>query len=276
MLGLFTLGNATVAWNFSTDQSIGPAWQWLVLFLVTFLFFFRLRCFDEIKDYEVDVEHNPTRPLARGLVSVSATKWMIACLVGLELGLVAMFLPNALMVYAIALVYSFLMYNEFFIGWLIRPQLTLYALSHTFVSSIVGLFIVCGAGGFVLSELPAVLFKFVLVNWALFNLFEFARKTYGPMEERDKVDTYSSLFGSAGAAALSLVQAAAACCLLVFLPPTVLSYSWAQFVLVLIPFGAGVLYVLMPDKYAKLFRSLVSAYLILFYLLLSIQALASL
>ena len=46
-----------------------------------------------------------------------------------------------------------------------------------------------------------------LMYWCIFNLFEFARKTFAPSEERQGVESYSSLFGIAGAVILSISQA---------------------------------------------------------------------
>ncbi len=272
MLGFFTLGNFMVALNFSGVDPAGVFLEGFVLFIVTFLFFFRLRCFDEVKDYEVDLEQNPTRPLARGLLSVYAAKKMIFLLAGVESFLMFWFFFDSFFVYALALVYSFLMYKEFFVGDLLRPQLTLYAVFHTFVSVMVGLFIVAGALGYSFSELPVGLVVFSLTNWALFNLFEFARKTFSPLEERAGVDTYSSLFGPKGAAALSLSQVVFGCFVLAQSQTSVLCYPWSQYILALLPVSAGVCYALAPNRYAKLFRTGTGAYLVLFYLVLSVQA----
>jgi len=279
MLGLFTLGNAAVAWSHYGQIPVGGWGDYCWLFLIVFMFFFRLRCFDEIKDYQVDLQHNPERPLARGLLTLAQTKGMIFALVIAELVLVLIFFQSDLWLYLIALVYSFLMFFEFFVGRLIRPHLTFYALTHTFVSSLVGLFIVFAASGPEGQQVQQVqegLWVFALANWALFNLFEFARKTYAPHEERAGVDTYSSLFGAAGASMLSLAQVGCGLLVLAFMADHLLAFQWAQYVLALMPLLFGVSYAYRPTKFAKMFRTAVSAYLILFYALISVQALVGL
>ena len=45
---------------------------------------------------------------------------------------------------------------------------------------------------------------FALVNWSVFNVFEFARKTYGRDESDGRAETYSERLGPLGAVLLSL------------------------------------------------------------------------
>jgi len=74
MVFFLTLGNSAMA-----CYLMGVEWQvpaFLVSYLVAMLFYFRLRCFDEIKDYDVDLKINPTRPLARGVLTVPQVKIM--------------------------------------------------------------------------------------------------------------------------------------------------------------------------------------------------------
>ena len=67
MVCFLVLGNSVIG-----CKLVNAPFKWepfAISFGVSLLFFFRLRCFDEIKDYDVDVKVNPTRPLARGLLS---------------------------------------------------------------------------------------------------------------------------------------------------------------------------------------------------------------
>jgi 4-hydroxybenzoate polyprenyltransferase len=257
-----------------TSRAIGapvaPARIGVVL-LVTLFFFFRLRCFDEIKDLDGDRLVNPTRPLARGLLTVPAVGRMIAVLTVLELLLAAGLGVGALLAHGIAVAYSFLMYCEFFIGRWLRPRLTLYAVTHTAVSILLGYSIAVQAAARPLTALPWPLLLFGPVNWMLFNVFEFARKTYAPQEERTGVETYSSLYGPWGAVLLTASQIAVALALLGLLPETTFSRgAWLAevFVAALVLAVAGVFAARRTVGAARLFRGSAGAFLLVFYLLI--------
>jgi 4-hydroxybenzoate polyprenyltransferase len=178
----------------------------LALFFVLLSFFFRMRLFDEIKDYATDCEKNPTRPLPRGVLSVRDLKKAILLLFCFELALTGIANPIALAILLPAQGYSFLMYKEFFIGKILRPHLTTYAVSHTVV--MVLLSALCSA--WLLLRFP---FQLEMRNWifaagcfGVFNVFEFGRKTFAQTEEKPGVDSYSKIWGHAGAVLLNLSQ----------------------------------------------------------------------
>lgn len=188
----------------------GVSWVNPNLYLVwplCLLFFFRMRLFDEIKDYQTDLRVNPSRPLPRGLLTIGQLKKMIVVSMVLE-GLLASSLGRLTLVgYVTGLCFSLLMYNEFFLSDFLSDKLTTYAVSHTFVSVILGMIISVGLVGYHSQLLSASSWGYFLTNWALFNLFEFARKSFAVTEERKGVPTYSNLFGINGAWALSVSQA---------------------------------------------------------------------
>lgn len=177
----------------------------LVLFFFLILsFFFRMRVFDEIKDYEVDLKVNPHRPLARKLLSIRQARVMILFLFLFEALLALSMGQMVFMFYLLPAFYSILMFEEFFIGDWIRTHLTTYAVSHTFVSfllSMLGFVIATHTFGF-----QDEIFAFFLMNWCYFNLFEFARKSFAPAEEKPNVESYSRIFSPRGAVLLSLSQ----------------------------------------------------------------------
>jgi 4-hydroxybenzoate polyprenyltransferase len=248
-------------------------------FLVAVLFFFRLRCFDEIKDYKVDLKLNPARPLARGLLTVRQTKRMFLLLTVVELAVAAVFGRAALCAHALAVAYSYLMYREFFVGRFLRPHLTTYAVTHTFVSVLAALSVVTLATGVPASDFPAALFGFALVNWALFNVFEFARKTFAAAEETPGADSYSRRFGPRGAALLCSSQIAGAILLLALLPAGVLRLpsgwppAWTLHAgLGLLPLATGLRYGWKTDaRAAAQYRVACGLYQLSFYALLTWQ-----
>lgn len=279
MVFFLVLGNTSVA-----CLLLDKEWLWqsfLLSFAVAMSFFFRLRCFDEIKDYEVDLEVNPTRPLARGVLTIPQVKTMFMLLTVFELVVVWFAGVPALICHAIAVAYSYLMYKEFFIGKYLSPHLTTYAVSHTFVSILVGYSVIAQNTHLGFEQFPDYVLIFGVVNWALFNLFEFARKTYAPEEERENVDTYSSLFRPLGAGLLSLSQVAFALAVLWLVSANHGQINLLSGIGLYGHMGAAslvalatVLYIAQPStKTAGLFRGVCGGYLILFFMLLSYQGL---
>jgi 4-hydroxybenzoate polyprenyltransferase len=261
MVVLFVLANAGAA---TTKSSSG-----LVAALAATLgFFFRLRLFDEIKDYEVDRVVNPGRPLARGLLKVGEVKRVIYVLTVFELLVCAWLSPVVLATHALAVGYSFLMYQEFFIGHWLRRHLTTYAVTHTVVTVPLGWSVAAQASGRAVWTFPPVLLGFALVNWTLFNVFEFGRKTFAPAEERPHVDSYSSIFRPAGAGVLMMSQV-----LLALLILRLSVAAWLpQLALAAAPLLATVVYVWKRSTpAARIFRGMSAAYILLFYALLAWQ-----
>jgi 4-hydroxybenzoate polyprenyltransferase len=246
MVALFVLANAGTA---------GPGL--IAALAVTLSFFFRLRLFDEIKDYAVDRAVNPDRPLARGLLGVGEVQRVCVALVAGELVVCALLSSRALAIHTVAIAYSLLMYREFFIGRWLRRHLTTYAVTHTIVTVPLGWSVAVQVGG------PAV-WRVALVNWMLFNVFEFARKTHAPAEERPNVDSYSRLFTPAGAAALTLSQVALAVVL-------VGSPAWQVALATVLILAAGVYVGLRTVGAARLFRGTAAAYILAFYAVLAWQ-----
>lgn len=271
----FVLGNAGVL---GIAQGQAPSVTGILLATaLAILFFLRLRLFDEIKDLDTDRRIHPERPLQRGVIAPESVKRGIYVLAAFELALASLAGPTVLATYAMATAYSFLMYREFFIGEALRPYMTTYAVMHTFVVVLLGhavAAVICGRGGW---ALPRPVLQFGLANWAIFNLFEFARKTYAPSEEREDVATYSSLFRPAGAGLLSLSQVVAALGILGWLAPYIVYHAeWLWHLalaagLVAVPV---VVYIVRPGlRTAKLLRGLAGTYILGFYALLAWQLL---
>lgn len=260
------------------SKTLGAGWDWGRFFCVFFLmlsFFFRMRLFDEIKDYEVDLKVNPQRPLARGVLTVDQVKIGLLVLIFFEIALASSLGVSALLIHATAIGYSLLMYEEFFIGNFLRPHLTTYAVTHTFVSVLLGLSSGVSMSGVKNHEVMAVaqepsainiylkLTLFILMNWAFFNLFEFARKTFAASEERPHVPSYSNIFSPKGALALSLSQAILGVGVVYYLQP---HWVW------LLSLGGYILLSLIyiinnSAKSAHLFRAISGVYILFHYAL---------
>lgn len=245
-----------------------PLGKLLILLVLGAFFFFRMRLFDELKDYEVDLRFNPTRPLARGLLTTTEVRRGIFVLLMLEFILAFSLGTIPFLLYVLAVAYTLLMFEEFFIGDFLRPRLTTYAVTHTVVVSFLSLSMMSANLGLLVFESPAP-FLMALSHWFVFNLFEFARKTFGPLEERAEVPSYSKIFSLKGAYLLSVSQVVLALWILFFLRQLFITRP-------LLALGAIYAVLLIPgvirprEKSAKLFRSLSTLYLSLHFLILFI------
>lgn len=247
-------------------------WQDILLLIGVTAFYFKLRLYDEVKDYELDVVINKHRPLPRGLLNhQDMYLGMIFC-IGIELFTFSLMGLNALVGIFIAISYSLLMYKEFFIKEKIRPHLTTYALLHTIVTSVLSfaIFSFLSQENVINLVQNKTLLSFAVLNWLLFNIFEFGRKTFSTSEEREQVDTYSSLFGRTGAVLMVVSQALIAHLLTLNLSGinqnVLIFMSFILFITLLI---VSILYIIKNStSTAKIYRHFSSAYIILFYLIL--------
>jgi 4-hydroxybenzoate polyprenyltransferase len=150
------------------------------------------------------------RPLARGLISVSEAKRVAFGLIIIELFLALIIGRSAFIAAICVVLYSLIMYKEFFIGSWLRPKMATYALAHTLVSCWMSAFVFCAVTGLNLWEIPKVYGMFILVNWMIFNIFEFGRKTFGKEEEEELVESYSKRLGPIRAALNVVIMATVA------------------------------------------------------------------
>ncbi len=261
MIFFFVGGNGVIAQHLT-----GAKTSWLsyaAAFVLALSFFLRLRFYDEIKDYETDLKHNPQRPLARGVLTPGQVWNSSLYLIAFEVILAGWIGIYALFTQLVAIGYSLLMYKEFFIGKWLRPHLTLYAITHTLVSAFLGYALITIIISKPIWQFPPLLLLTGLMNWSLFNLFEFARKTFAPGEERSDVESYSSLYGVWGALALSLSQALVGTLLAGLMLPSSLPLLCVGLLILL----AASLYLgIVKDKNsAKVFRNMSTLFLLYFF-----------
>ena len=261
MISLFIAGHmAIVGSKFSLS--------FLLIFIGTTVFFFKLRCFDEVKDLDLDMKINASRPLPRGLLSVFDVKDAIILCVIFENIIFYSININAGIAMSLASVYSLIMYKEFFLGAWFRDKLTSYATAHTLVTILLSLSIFCALDGREFYFLRGELYFFSIVSWLLFNIFELGRKTFLQSEEREQVESYSKVWGKGGAVVLVLVHACVTEVILALGVGLSSSFSniyfkscFAIFVLV------GVYFLSKKEgRSGKLFRHYSSFYIILIYL----------
>jgi len=259
--------NALVAFN-SESLKVTVTYKEAFGALVVLFIFFHLRVFDEIKDYKNDLVVHKDRPLARGLIKVSEAKQVAAALIILELCLAAMISKAAFIAVLCTVIYSLIMYKEFFVGKWLRPKMATYALVHTLVSCWMSVFIFSVVTNLNFWEISKIYGMFVLVNWMIFNIFEFGRKTFGKEEEEEFIESYSKRLGPVRAALNVVIMATVAMYVAYELGNIFnlsLLFTASMYLLYSLTLIAAGLYAVHNDKTsAKIFRGVCSIF-ILFY-----------
>lgn len=201
-LMILTFVGANAYFAHAVSGASFAAWDIAWSVVVCGLIFFHLRLFDEWKDYDVDCEVNPRRPLPRGLIDLGEYRVVTGVVIVLEVVAAALIGPVAAVAVLVPVGYSLVMLKEFFVGDWLRPKLELYAVTHTLVAAWIALFLYSALTGVWFWEIPPAFLAVMAMAWMLFNIFEFARKTFAEDEERSNVESYSRRLTPVGASAL--------------------------------------------------------------------------
>jgi hypothetical protein len=179
----------------------------LPIFLSTvalFLFLFRLRIFDEFKDYSHDIKHYPNRPISNGLVTLKELRLIFFPAIFLEI-ILALYLGKIIFIFfSISLLYSLLMFKEFFITDWLRKHFSTYIFSHE-ILVIPLFFYLCSINGLKsYAENPLFFLNLVICTGSFMFLLEIARKVRPKELEVASKDTYTAQYGILGASLLLL------------------------------------------------------------------------
>lgn len=187
----------------SGDAAIALSLQDLIGALVTWSFFLVLRVFDEHKDYELDCRNHPQRVLQSGLITLVHLR--VAAIVAIASQILwSAWLDQGIGQVTVAwfamFLWTCLMGKEFFVADWLNRHLTWYAVSHMLVMPLIVWWLAnLAAPG---TGLTPVLQVMMLLAFISGFCFEITRKTKGPEEERDTIDSYSRIFGTRGSAAV--------------------------------------------------------------------------
>jgi len=175
----------------------------VVAFVAAWSFFLMLRVFDEHKDYDLDLQNHPDRVLQSGRVTLGHLKVLGVFAIVAQAG-VSVWLDGGFgaitTAWLVVIVWSSLMAKEFFVGEWLDKRLVLYALSHMVVMPMALVWMATiGAGDMPLTADVGLLAALSFLSGAA---FEVPRKTKGPDEERDTIQSYSQVWGPRGAASI--------------------------------------------------------------------------
>lgn len=190
----------------SLNQGISISLIDLVNCVITWGLFLVIRVFDEHKDYEEDVLNHPQRVLQSGLITLKHLKVLaaisIVAQIVFSLHVDNYTLGSATLSWLIMFIYLCLMGAEFFCGEWLEKRLTLYAFSHMLIMPLIVFWLanLAAPNDDIRNVLTPSLYAMMLLAFVSGFCFEIARKTRGPEEERDTVDSYSKIFGTQGSA----------------------------------------------------------------------------
>lgn len=228
-------------------------------------FFFRLRVFDEIKDYAIDAINHPHRILQSGKIEL---KHLIGLSIISTLAEIAWCVSvgnQVLLYWSIAFVYSLLMRYEFFVSTFLKNRLLMYAFSHMLIMPLIITWI--------WSAYASVGSKQGLLLLASLSLlsgfsFEIARKIHTAESERETVDSYSKTMGYNTSILVVLLLVFVGTAVQFFLLYRIEATSWS-FVLI------GVLYLIILMYYIFAIRNAVEKKLRIAEILVSLFMLVS-
>lgn len=203
----FILYLTTAAVSRSTnDGPVSLSLQDLAGALVTWSFFLVLRVFDEHKDYELDCRNHPQRVLQSGLITLLHLRIAAAIAISSQI-LWSVYLDGGIGQVTVAWLAMFLwtclMGKEFFVADWLNRHLTWYAVSHMLVMPLIVWWLanLASPGTDLSPELQVMMLLAFISGFC----FEITRKTKGPEEERDTIESYSRIFGTRGSAVVVML-----------------------------------------------------------------------
>jgi hypothetical protein len=197
-----------------SSSSVRVSREAVVGFVTLLLVFFRIRIMDEFKDTREDAQYHLERPVPRGLITLGELKVVGIAAAVTEIGLNLWLGVPTFLAYLLVLLFTLLMYREFFLSNWLRKNHALYAASHMVIVPLLASY-VYALQAFRNAVVIQPAFGFYLaLSFAVGLLLEIARKIAPPQDEREGVDSYSKLFGTArisyAAAGMLLVGSACA------------------------------------------------------------------
>src|ERR1035437_3154794 len=162
------------------------------------------------------------------------------------------------------IIYSLLMFKEFFIKKWIRSHLTFYAVTHTFVSSLFSLSLLSILLTTDIWSLSINTCLFALLSWCLFNIFEFGRKTFISKEEKKNIESYSKIYGRFGAALLALGMAISSLGIMHYIQIALLSILLVSVSIILFSIISLLFVILDKEPFGKLYRGMSGAFIAFF------------
>jgi 4-hydroxybenzoate polyprenyltransferase len=176
--------------EFSVLKTIGGMFT---LFLVSL----HLRLLDEHKDYEQDLKAHPERMLSQGIIKLSELRVILYIVLIIEIVLNILFGIQQLLLLGAMILYSLIMFKEFFVSQFLNRHMGLYLLTHQLIVILFVFYAYSFAAD--LSALSTEAFLYLLLfSLGIMGLtiaFEIGRKTWAAEQEHEYAESYSKSWG---------------------------------------------------------------------------------
>lgn len=241
--------------------------------LATISFFFRLRVFDEMKDFSIDAVNHPQRVLQSGRITLGQLQLVAAILFLFETYWTITAGFTCFVYWCAAIIYSVLMRYEFFIPSILKTRLMLYAFTHMLIMPLIIVWLWWG----IYVERAWSNYLLLLCLLSIFGgfSFEIARKIHTADAEKETIDSYSKSIGFCSAIILVNIILGAGVTVQFYLLYFLHARYWT-YILIAVLFTATLVYylnvVIKPsEKQLRTAEKLVSLFMLVSYLSVIIQ-----
>ena len=169
----------------------------IIGFVVIFLSLLHLRIFDEHKDYENDKVAHPERMLSKGIITLSDLRNLLYVVLIIEAGLSIYLGSQIFIIWIIIILWSYLMYVEFFVPEFLNKHIGLYLISHQLIVPITFVFGLAQRvhiERFSNQEFCTLIILFIASTCSTIT-YEIARKTWSKEKEHEYADSYTKAWG---------------------------------------------------------------------------------
>ncbi|MBF0452399.1 MAG: hypothetical protein HQK75_16980 [Candidatus Magnetomorum sp.] len=180
---------------------------------VIFLVLLHLRLLDEHKDYEKDRRAYPERMLSKGTITLKDLRKLLYGVLFIEAGLSLALGINVFMIWLMVMLWSYLMYVEFFIPEFLNQRMGLYLISHQLIVPIIFMYGMIQRIQFPQKSIEEIgcLIMLFLASICSTITFEIARKTWSQEKEHECADSYTKSWGINKCIIITQLSALLAC-----------------------------------------------------------------
>ncbi len=165
--------------------------------VVMFLILLHIRVFDEHKDYKKDVVAHPDRILSKGIITLKDLRILLYIAVAGEIALSLYLGVVPAIIWFCIMIWSLLMFVEFFVPEFLNRHMVLYLISHQIIVPItllLGFSLRYDLSLISVNNAPSFIIFLCGVMCATIT-YEIARKTWSPDREHELADSYTKFWG---------------------------------------------------------------------------------
>jgi UbiA prenyltransferase family. len=176
-----------------------PAFSFLAAIpgvFVIFLVLLHLRILDEHKDFKQDAAAYPERVLSKGLITLRDLRVLLYAALVAEIGISLCFGWVQSLIWFGIMIWSLLMFLEFFAPEFLNRHMSLYLISHQLIVPLIAWYGLSMSHDLAMADSAMRLIIIFMIGMMCATLtYEIARKTCSPDMEQEHVDTCTKAWG---------------------------------------------------------------------------------